>query len=221
MNNVVRVAYEALAAVLGGAQTLATSSFDEALGLPSDEAVHLSLRTQQILAFETGVRSTVDPLGGSFHVEALTDELERRVTDYCDEIERRGGGIGVLDSGWLEQDLTRATYDLSREIDDGTRPVVGVNLFADDGGSPTAVRPQPMRGDAESEQVERLRRVRATRDPRSVEAALGALRDGAKVGANSVPLVLDAIRAYATVGEICGALKEVHGQEGARSWRTF
>jgi methylmalonyl-CoA mutase N-terminal domain/subunit len=219
MNNIIRVAYEALVAALGGAQTLATSSYDEALGLPSDEAVHLSLRTQQILAYETGVRRTVDPLGGSYYVEGLTDALEQRVSEYCDEIEAEGGALGVLESGWLDRDLTEAAYRLAQDVDQGDRPVIGVNAFRAASTASRQIRPQAMRPEAELEQVERLHRIRSTRDGVAVSAALDHLESGAKAGENIVPFVLGAIRVYATVGEICGVLKGVWGEAGSNRWR--
>jgi methylmalonyl-CoA mutase N-terminal domain/subunit len=218
MNNVVRVAYEALAAVLGGAQTLATSSYDEALGLPSNEAVHLSLRTQQILAFETGVRATVDPLGGSYHVERLTDEVECRVRDYVASIETHGGALGALESGWLDQDLTDSAYRYAKNVEDGSRVVVGVNAYQMATEPQQVVRALAIRADAEAEQIERLEKVRAERSQGAVAEALDALRVGAERKENSVPLVLNAIRAYATVGEICTVLKKVWGEAGLVRW---
>lgn len=220
-NNVIRVAYEALAAILGGAQTLATSSFDEALGLPSDEAVHTSLRTQQILAYETGVRNTVDPLGGSYYVEWLTDEIEQRVREYLDRIAERGGCLAVLESGWLEEDLTSASYELQGAVEDGSRPVVGVNMlrFGDNAGD-SDVGAFALRPEAAAEQQERVAKIRAQRDNERVQEALAQLRAGAEGGLNTVPLLLEAVRAYATIGEMCGVLKEVWGEAGARAWRS-
>jgi len=218
-NNVVRVAYEALSAILGGAQTLATSSFDEALGLPSDEAVHTSLRTQQILAHETGVRRTVDPLGGSYYVEWLTDQVEDKVRGYMRKVEERGGCIAALESGWLARDLSEAAYQLQQAIETGEHPVVGVNILQDhDRPTTSDVQAFALREGAEAEQVDRLRRVRQSRDNRAVQQALQALRAGAEAGDNSVPLVLDAVRAYASIGEICGVLKDVWG-EAETTWQ--
>ncbi len=220
-NNVMRVAYEALAAALGGVQTLATSSFDEALGLPSEEAVHMSLRTQQVLAYETGVRRTVDPLGGSYYVEWLTDEIERQVVEYMAKIEERGGCLAVLDSGWLEQDITDASYRLQSGVEDGSRPVVGVNMLR----SARAEQGEPavafaLRDEAADEQIERLAQLRARRDDARVRESLAQLRAGAEAGENTVPLLLDAVRAYATIGEMCAVLKGIWGEAGARTWQS-
>jgi methylmalonyl-CoA mutase N-terminal domain/subunit len=218
-NNVVRVAYEALSAVLGGAQTLATSSFDEALGLPSDEAVHAALRTQQILAYETGVRRTVDPLGGSYYVEWLTDQIEQRVDEYMARVASQGGCLAVLESGWLERDLSDVAYRLQCDIENGTRPVVGVNLFRrDDDSEGENVKAFALRESAADEQVASLRRIRETRDNGAVRSALAGLQEGAKRGDNAIPYLLDAVRAYASIGEMCGALKEVWG-EAERRWQ--
>jgi methylmalonyl-CoA mutase N-terminal domain/subunit len=213
-NNVVRVAYEALAAALGGVQTLATSSYDEALGLPSEDAVHLSLRTQQILAYETGVCRVTDPLGGSHYVEWLTDELDAQVTSYMEAIAQRGGCLGILESGWLANELTQASYQLQKETDDGTRPLVGVNTLRSVHQEPgDEVSAFSLRGeDAAQEQVARLLRLRRERDNARVDRALAELRTDAQAGANTVPKVLDAIRAYATVGEICATLKSIWGE---------
>jgi methylmalonyl-CoA mutase, N-terminal domain len=219
-NNVVRVAYEALAAILGGAQTLATSSFDEALGLPSDEAVHMSLRTQQILAHETGIRNTVDPLGGSYYVEWLTDEIEQRVGEYLARIDERGGCLAVLESGWLAQDLTSASYELQRAVEDSSRPVVGVNMLrSDEGTADSDVGAFALRAEAEAEQRERLAKIRAQRDNDRVRETLAQLRAGAEAGQNTVPLLLEAVRAYATIGEMCAVLKDVWGEAKTQTWR--
>jgi methylmalonyl-CoA mutase N-terminal domain/subunit len=218
LNNAVRVAYEALSAVLGGAQTLATSSFDEALGLPSEEAVHLSLRTQQILAHETGVRRSTDPLGGSYHVEELTDELERRITVYVDNLHRMGGALAALESGWLSRDLSDAAYTMQLETERGVRPVVGVNVGADTTRARSEVRAFAIRAEGEGEQVARLEAARARRDEQAVATALAKLRAAAASGENTVPYVIDAVREIASVGEICGALAEVWGLEEAAAW---
>lgn len=218
-NNVVRVAYEALSAILGGAQTLATSSFDEALGLPSDEAVHTALRTQQILAYETGVRRTVDPLGGSYYVEWLTDEIETRILEYMQRIADQGGCVAVLKSGWLERDLTASAYELQREIERGERPVVGVNMLRSDTATAHSdVQAFALREGAADEQIARLNEIRSSRDNAAVRRTLAELRSSAMRGVNCVPQLLDAVRAYASIGEMCTVLKDVYG-EADHSWQ--
>lgn len=211
LNNVVRVAYQALAAVLGGVQTLATSSFDEALGLPSDEAVQVALRTQQILAYETGVTRTADPLGGSYLVEHLTDELERRVRAYLAQIEDRGGALACLESGWIARELEAEAYRQQLAIDSGERVVVGLNRFQDD-GSQRRHRPLATDPALEQVQIERVRRVRRERHQRASLDALAEVERAARDGVNTIPAILTAVRAHCTVGEICAALAEVWGR---------
>ncbi|MFN3257969.1 MAG: methylmalonyl-CoA mutase [Ilumatobacter sp.] len=219
LNNSVRVAYEALAAALGGVQTLATSSYDEALGLPSDEAVHLSLRTQQILAHETGVRRATDPLGGSYYVEQLTDELARRTDEYVERIRSEGGALAVLESGWLSADIGKSAYEIARAVDSGARPVVGVNLHAEDVDADVTIRPAQIRAEAEAEQIARLHRVRAERDQAAVDEACKRLREAAVEGRNTVPFVIDAVRVYASVGDICSSLQSVWGKPRSAAWK--
>jgi methylmalonyl-CoA mutase N-terminal domain/subunit len=213
LNNVVRVAYEALAAVLGGTQTLATSSYDEGIQLPSDEAVRISLRTQQILAYETGVTRTADPLGGSYYVEALTDQLEERVLALLSQIEDRGGALAALESGWIGKLIDEEAYRQQLEIERGTRVVVGVNRFRQsDDAQPVAFRGTlTADGSVEREQIASLVDLRATRDAAAVERGLDRLRNAATDGANTVPFILDAVRSYTTVGEICDVLRQVWG----------
>jgi methylmalonyl-CoA mutase, N-terminal domain len=218
LNNSVRVAYEALSAVLGGVQTLATSSYDEALGLPSDEAVHLSLRTQQILAAETGVRRSTDPLGGSYYVERLTDELEDRIRAYVGKLDELGGALAALESGWLSRDLSDAAYQFFTDVDSGRRPVIGLNHAVDANRPQTEIRAFALRGDGESEQVRRVERAREARDDKSVAKALDRLRVAAEGTENTVPHIIEAVRQIATVGEICGTLASVWGRGEAGSW---
>jgi methylmalonyl-CoA mutase N-terminal domain/subunit len=219
LNNAVRVAYEALSAALGGTQTLATSSFDEALGLPSTEAVHLALRTQQILAHETGVRRSTDPLGGSYYVEELTDELERRISDYMAKVSELGGALAALESGWLNRDLTESAYRMQLEIDNGVRPVVGVNFAVDANREPSKVRAFRVGAAGEGEQVARLAAARAGRDEAAAASALERLRAAARTSENTVPFVIDAVRQICTVGEICAVLSEAWGREEVSAWR--
>ena len=214
LNNLIRISYQALAAVLGGVQTLASSSFDEALGIPSQEAAHLGLRTQQILALETGVTRSADPLGGSYLVEALTDQLEEEIRAYMARIEREGGAIGALESGFLEAEIDEQAFRLQNRIDRGDHPVVSVNRHVTT-APPTALNREPTRRDLatiEQAQVESLARLRRDRDAGAVTAALEQVRAAARSKSNTVPPILTAVRASATVGEICQALADVWGR---------
>ncbi len=208
--NVVRVTLNALAAVLGGVQTLHTSAYDEVLGLPTEEAATLALRTQQVILEETGLTKVVDPLGGSYAIEALTAELEHRVRAELDKIEELGGALACIESGWFKEQIAESAYRIQTEIDSGERKVVGVNCFVVDDGSRG---PEPFAIDAtiEADQVERLRRVRETRDARAVRDALAGLAAAARDGSSIVPPTIGAVREYATVGEISETLREVLG----------
>ena len=212
-NNLIRVAYEALAAALGGVQTLATSSYDEALGLPSDEAVNLSLRTQQILAFETGVTSTTDPLGGSWMIESLTDDLEAEIRSEIAAIEDVGGAVAAIDNGYVSNLLTEAAHRVQLQIDNGERVVVGQNAFRSDAEDPT-FRTFRVPEDAEATAIERLKQLRNERSDSEATRALLEVERVAKTGTNTVPAVLEAVEAYATIGEICDALRSVWGTHG-------
>jgi methylmalonyl-CoA mutase, N-terminal domain len=214
MTNVVRVAYEALAAILGGAQTLATSSYDEALGLPSAEAAQLALKTQQVLAYETGVTRTADPLGGSYYLEYLTDELERQVYRYLEHIAEIGGMLEAIDSGEIQGELSEQAYRHQREIDSGERIVVGLNRFVSTGEGISVTAARVDSEAAEREQIERLRAIRERRDAQAVDQRLSAVRAAAVAGENTIPSIIDAVRVYATLGEICGVLTEVWGRYG-------
>ena len=210
-NNIARIAYQALAAVLGGVQTLATSSYDEAIQLPSDEAVRVSLRTQQVLAYETGVTRTADPLGGSYFVEALTDEIERAVHAYMAVIEEHGGPLAAIESGWIRGELDDAAYKLAWSLETGARTQVGVNRFTSEDDDAT-FRAHLDTVETERAQIDRVQALRATRDGAAVERCLAQLRVDAHAGTNTLPSVIDAIRNYATVGEVCGALADVWGR---------
>ena len=209
-NNVVRTTLQALAAVLGGTQSLHTNSRDEALALPTAEAARLALRTQQIIAHEAGVTETPDPLAGSWFVESLTDSLEAAATAYLDEIDAMGGTLDAIEAGFQQRQIQESAYRVQREIERGDRVVVGVNRFRDDEG---AVRPPLQRIDPEGErrQVAGLLRVRAERDPAAWEAAMHRLGDEARGDANLVPAIIEAVAAYATVGEIADRLRAAWG----------
>ncbi len=209
-NNVVRTTLQALAAVLGGTQSLHTNSRDEALALPTVESARLALRTQQIIAHEAGVTETPDPLAGSWFVETLTDELEAAATAYLDEIDAMGGTLAAIEGGFQQRQIQESAYRVQREIERGDRVVVGVNRFRDD---EAGIRPALLRIDPEGErrQVESLRRVRAGRDAAAWEAAMRRLEDEARGEANLLPSIIEAVAAYATVGEIADRLRSVWG----------
>jgi methylmalonyl-CoA mutase N-terminal domain/subunit len=209
-NNVVRTTVQALAAVLGGAQSLHTNSRDEALALPTAEAARLALRTQQILAYESGVTETPDPLAGSYYVETLTNELERAALAEIAEIEALGGTIAAIERGYQQQRIQESAYLVQRRIESGEQVVVGVNRFQDEAGTtPPLQRIDP---DGERRQVEALRRVRADRDPVAWAATLSRLEEAARGDENVMPALIDAVRAYATVGEISDRLRAVWGE---------
>ena len=209
-NNVVRVAYQALAAVLGGTQSLHTNGKDEAVGLPTEESVRTALRTQQILAHESGVADTIDPLAGSYYVEALTDELEAEARDLIDRIDDRGGMARAIEDGWVQRQIQDVAYEREQEKESGDRIVVGVNKYERD--EPEAVDVAEVDDSHERRQRESVAAVREDRDDEAVEAALGALRDGAAGEENVMPLLIDAVKAHATTGEICDALRDVFGE---------
>jgi methylmalonyl-CoA mutase N-terminal domain/subunit len=207
--NVVRVTLQALAAVLGGTQSLHTNSRDEALGLPTQESATLALRTQQVIAFESGVCDTIDPLGGSYAVEAMTDELEKRALEIMAEVEKRGGMIQAIENGWVQEQIQDAAYKYQQAIEKGERVIVGVNRFNENGGGTVPVlKVAPA---LEKEQVQRLKAVKAQRDNRRVRKLLSVLEGAAREGANIMAPTLDAVRAYASVGEITNALRKVYG----------
>ncbi len=209
-NNVVRTTIQALSAVLGGAQSLHTNSRDEALALPTEEAARLALRTQQILAFEAGVTETPDPLAGSYYVETLTDELEAAANGYLEEIEAMGGTLAAIEAGYQQRQIQEAAYAVQRRIEAGDQVVVGVNRFVDDAAaSPPLQRIDP---EAEREQVERVRRVRADRDAAACEGALVALAEAAAGTTNLLPTIIAAVEAQATLGEISDRLRLAWGE---------
>ena len=210
MNNVARVAYQALAAVLGGTQSLHTNSMDETLALPTEEAVQVALRTQQILAYETGVPNVMDPLGGSYYVESLTDSLEHEAESLFAQIEEQGGVVKGLEEGWFQRKIAEAASRHQWEIEQRRRLVVGVNEFTDENEEIT-IPLLKVGMDAEREQCERMAKMRATRDNDAVERHLEALRKAARGSQNLVPLILDCARSYATLYEIRAALEDVFG----------
>jgi methylmalonyl-CoA mutase, N-terminal domain len=209
MNNVVRVAYQALAAVLGGTQSLHTNAMDEVLALPTDSSARIALRTQQLLAYETGVANTIDPLGGSYFMEALTDEIERQAEAYFKRIEEIGGVIAAIESGFFQREIADAAFRYQQELERRRRIMVGVNDFTVDDEEPIEIlRIDPK---LESEQVARVREVRHKRDQAKCTNALNHLRKAAAGTDNLMPYILDAVREYATEGEIMHTLIEVFG----------
>jgi methylmalonyl-CoA mutase N-terminal domain/subunit len=208
-NNIVRVAIQALSAVLGGAQSLHTNSFDEALALPSERAATIALRTQQVLAHESGVASTADPVGGSYFVEALTRELEERAWELIDQVDERGGAVAAIEAGWVQGEIETAAYGWTKAVEDGERVIVGVNAHVEEGGE--EIELHQLDPEAERRQVERTRRVRAERDGTAAEHALARVREAARGAENMLPPMRDALSAFCTVGEICGALREDWG----------
>jgi len=209
LNNIVRTAIEALAGVLGGTQSLHTNSYDEALALPTEAAVRIALRTQQIIAHETGVANTIDPLGGAYFVEALTDRLEEQAYEYFDKIDELGGMVEAVKRGFPQREIADAAFDLQREIDSGRRVVVGVNSFTESDDSLTALhRVDPA---LEQKQVDRVRAAKAGRNGEALETALAEVKAAAQSGLNLMPLLIDAARLHASEGEIVQALQEVWG----------
>jgi methylmalonyl-CoA mutase N-terminal domain/subunit len=209
-NNIVRTAWQALAAVLGGTQSLHTNSMDEALALPSEYAAKIALRTQQLLAHESGVVNTVDPLAGSYFVEALTDRMEQETYEYFRQIEARGGVIPALEKGFFQREIAEAAYRYQMEIDTHQRTVVGVNEYTED--APIRIPLLEMDPEGYERQVARLERVRRERDNERVGLTLEVLREAARGTENTMPFILDCVRAYATLGEIMGVFREVFGE---------
>ncbi len=209
-NNVVRTALQAIAAVLGGAQSLHTNSLDEALALPTAEAATLALRTQQIIAHETGVTNVVDPLGGSYFVEKLTRDLEEETLAYFDTIDRMGGMVEAIEKGYPQREVAESSYRFQQAVEQGDKVIVGVNDFVSTDHEP--IRLLYIDDSASVRQLEKLDLLRATRDNGRVRQSLAALKEGARGTANTMPLLLEAVRAYATVGEMCDALREVWGE---------
>ncbi|MGH8937887.1 MAG: methylmalonyl-CoA mutase family protein, partial [Actinomycetes bacterium] len=208
MNNVTRATVEAMAAALAGVQTMHVSAYDEAFGVPTELAATLALRTQQVVAFETGLAETVDPLAGSYAVESLTDDLERRILEALDDVERRGGALACIGSGWFARELSDAAYEQAREVESGERVVVGVNRHASDSPGLEVFGVDP---GLENALTGELAALRDRRDAAAVEAALATLRETAAAGDNVIAACVAAVRAYATIGEIVARLREVHG----------
>jgi methylmalonyl-CoA mutase N-terminal domain/subunit len=215
--NLIRVAYQALAAVLGGCQSLHTNSMDETLALPSEHAVTLALRTQQVLAYETGVTNTVDPLGGSYFVEALTKQMGQQARTYFERIEQLGGMVPAIETGFFRREIAEAAFAYQREVDAKRKLIVGVNAFQEDEEKP--IETLVVDESVEKEQVAGLQKIKQSRDKQAVEKALTTVRQTAAGKNNLLPVLLDAARARCAVGEIINALADVFGRyDGAAKW---
>jgi len=209
-NNIIRIATEALAAVLGGTQSLHTNSLDEVLALPSDFAVNIALRTQQILAEETGVINTIDPLAGSYFVEALTNEIEEKAWEYIEKIDKMGGMLAAIDKGFPQTEIANAAYNFQQQIDRGEKVMVGTNKYVTDEETPIELL--KVNEKVEAEQIHRLKEVKRARDNRKVAQTLDALRVACKSDKNVMPYVIEAVKEYATEQEICDVYRQVFGE---------
>jgi methylmalonyl-CoA mutase N-terminal domain/subunit len=208
-NNIVRVTLQALAAVLGGTQSLHTNSRDEALGLPTQDSVQIALRTQQIIANESGVADVIDPLGGSWAIEAMTDELEGRAEEYIAKIDEMGGMVEAISKGYVQREIQDAAYAWQRSVEQKAQVVVGVNAYKAEDPPVTIMKIDPA---LEAQQVARLKAFRARRDNTASKQAVDAVRAGAKGTENLMPLILAAVKAQATLGEISDAMRDVFGE---------
>ena len=208
-NNIARVTVQALAAALGGTQSLHTNGFDEALGLPTERAAKLALRTQQVVGYESGVADTVDPLGGSYYVEWLTDEIERAAAAYLERIDELGGAVAAIERGWVQEQIEESAFRWQREVESGERVIVGVNRFTT--GEPDHVDLHRLDPEIERAQRARIEALRASRDSVAVEATVAEVRRVADSAENLLPALREALAARATIGELCGALRELWG----------
>lgn len=211
LNNVVRITWQALSAVLGGIQSMACCAYDEAIALPTEESATLALRTQQLLAYESGVTDTIDPLAGSYYIETLTDKIEKEAYDYIDKIDRMGGAVAAIEQGYMQQEMAAHAYEYQHEVELGKRTVIGVNKFND---SKKLAEQDVLTADLSvgERQIARLEKMKAARDNKAVKAALEKLREAAKGTENLMPYLIDAVKTYATLGEICGVLREEFGE---------
>lgn len=211
LNNVVRITWQALSAVLGGIQSMACCAYDEAIALPTEESATLALRTQQLLAYESGVTDTIDPLAGSYYIETLTDQIEKEAYDYIDKIDRMGGAVAAIEQGYMQQEMAAHAYEYQHEVELGKRTVIGVNKFND---SKKLAEQDVLTADLSvgERQIARLEKMKAARDNEAVKAALEKMREAAKGTENLMPYLIDAVKTYATLGEICGVLREEFGE---------
>jgi methylmalonyl-CoA mutase N-terminal domain len=209
-NNIVRTALEALAAVFGGTQSLHTNAFDEALALPTERSAKIALRTQQVIGFETGVTNSADPLGGSYLIESLTDELESLARDYLERIDAMGGAVSAIERGFFQGEIHEAAYIMQRAIESGERVVVGVNRFVEE--PDVQVDLQAISAEEVARQVERVRSLRQGRDAAGVDEALSLIAETARGTGNLLPPMKEALRLRATLGEVSDVLREVFGE---------
>jgi len=209
-NNIVRVTIQALAAVLGGTQSLHTNSYDEAWALPSEESVRIALRTQQIIAHESGATSTADPLGGSYYLEALTDDIENKVEEYLEKIEEMGGMVEAIEKGYVQREIQKSAYEMQKRIEQEEDIVVGVNKYAHEEAAPDDLLEVDPR--MEKEQIKKLQEIKKNRDEQEVEQSLNKLKETAEADENLMPAIVEAVKAYATLGEICGVLRSIYGE---------
>lgn len=211
LNNVVRITWQAMSAVLGGIQSMACCAYDEAIALPTEESATLALRTQQLLAYESGVTDTIDPLAGSYYIESLTDKIEQEAYEYIAKIDKMGGAVAAIEQGYMQQEMAAHAYEYQHDVELGKRTVIGVNKFAD---NKKMAEQDVLTADLSvgERQVARLNKMKAGRDNAAVQASLAKLREAAKGTENLMPYLIDAVKTYATLGEICGLLREEFGE---------
>ena len=211
LNNVVRITWQAMSAVLGGIQSMACCAYDEAIALPTEESATLALRTQQLLAYESGVTDTIDPLAGSYYIESLTDKIEQEAYEYIAKIDKMGGAVAAIEQGYMQQEMAAHAYEYQHDVELGKRTVIGVNKFAD---NKKMAEQDVLTADLSvgERQVARLNKMKAGRDNAAVQASLARLREAAKGTENLMPYLIDAVKTYATLGEICGVLREEFGE---------
>ncbi len=211
LNNVVRITWQAMSAVLGGIQSMACCAYDEAIALPTEESATLALRTQQLLAYESGVTDTIDPLAGSYYIESLTDKIEQEAYEYIAKIDKMGGAVAAIEQGYMQQEMAAHAYEYQHDVELGKRTVIGVNKFAD---NKKMAEQDVLTADLSvgERQVARLNKMKAGRDNAAVQTSLAKLREAAKGTENLMPYLIDAVKTYATLGEICGVLREEFGE---------
>jgi len=209
-NNIIRVTIQTLAAVLGGTQSLHTNSRDEALALPTEQSVKVALRTQQIVAYESGVTNTIDPLAGSYYVESLTDQIEKEAQEYISKIDSLGGMISAIENGYVQTEIQRSAYKFNQELEKGEKIVVGLNKFTEK----EETRGELLKIDekVQNDQIKQLNRIREQRNNEEVKLKLAELKNAAQNDSNLMPYILDAVKTYASVGEICNTLRSIFGE---------
>ena len=210
-DNIIRIAWQAMSAILGGTQSLALCAKDEAESIPTRESTTLALRTQQLLAFESGIADTIDPLGGSYYVETLTDQIEREAREYIHKIDEMGGAVAAIEQGYMQQEMATHAFEYEQEIESGKRTVIGVNKYVieDEEHHTQLLQVDPAVGDR---QMAKLKKLKETRDNAAVEKALAKVRKVARSEENIMPCLIEAVKTYATLGEVCGVLREEFGE---------